>query len=236
DRARQAAGALDPLAALAGAAAARGQTARRRRAERPRPRLALDRPDPRGRHRRLARASVLAVARRGLRRRHGGELLQPAPARALRSAAGPDVVDVARQGRGPAAAQRDPGDARVPLAPLPPRSLLSEGGHDLLGIDQSAGMLRRAHAKFPAVPTEKLGLQELAREDAFDGVVCIDALELVFPEDWPRVLANVHRALRAGGPFYFTVELPEEDLPEVFRAAVEAGLPVVEGEYVKEGG
>lgn len=114
--------------------------------------------------------------------------------------------------------------------------LLSEGGHDLLGIDQSAGMLRRAHAKFPAVRTEKLGLQELAREDAFDGVVCIDALELVFPEDWPRVLANVHRALRAGGPFYFTVELPEEDLPEVFRAAVEAGLPVVEGEYVKEGG
>ena len=114
--------------------------------------------------------------------------------------------------------------------------LLSEGGHDLLGIDQSAGMLRRAHAKFPAVPTEKLGLQELAREDAFDGVVCIDALELVFPEDWPRVLANVHRALRAGGPFYFTVELPEEDLPEVFGAAVEAGLPVVEGEYVKEGG
>ena len=114
--------------------------------------------------------------------------------------------------------------------------LLLGEGRSLLGVDQSAGMLDRARLKFPAVPTEQLGLQELAYEEAFDGIICIDALELLPPEDWPRALANFHRALRAGGPLCVTVELPEEDLPEVYRAAVAAGLPVVEGEYVKGGG
>ena len=114
--------------------------------------------------------------------------------------------------------------------------LLLGEGRSLLGIDQSGEMLRRAQARFPGVPVEKLGLQGLAHADAFDGVVCIDALELLPPEDWPRVLANFHRALSAGGVLYFTVELPEDDLAEVFQAAVAAGLPVAEGEYVKEGG
>lgn len=96
-------------------------------------------------------------------------------------------------------------------------------------------MLSRARAKFPEVPIEKLGLQELSFRDAFDGITCVDAMENVFPEDWPRVLRNFHRALRPHGLLYVTVELPEDDLPAVFRAAVEAGLPVVEGEWVHEG-
>lgn len=78
--------------------------------------------------------------------------------------------------------------------------------------------------------------QELAYDSAFDGITCIVALENVFPEDWPGVLANLHRALRSEGLLYFTVELPEEDVAEVFQAAVATGLPVVPGEYVKEGG
>ncbi len=97
-------------------------------------------------------------------------------------------------------------------------------------------MLERARAKFPEVPVEKLGLQELAYEGTFDAIVCIDVLELLPPEDWSRVLTSFRRALVPGGLLYFTVELPEEDLPVVYRAAVEAGLPVVEGEYVKDGG
>jgi len=113
--------------------------------------------------------------------------------------------------------------------------LLLQTTHSLLGIDQSGGMVRRAQAKFPEVPTEKLGLQELSFQDTFDGIVCIDAIENVFPEDWPPVLQNFYRALQSRGFLYLTVEIPEDDLPTVFQTAVEAGLPVVEGEWVHEG-
>ena len=34
----------------------------------------------------------------------------------------------------------------------------------------------------------------------------IDAMENIAPEDWPDVLANLHRALRPGGHLYLTVE------------------------------
>jgi SAM-dependent methyltransferase len=115
-------------------------------------------------------------------------------------------------------------------------SLLLEAGCTVLGIDQSTEMLRRANEKFPQVPVEKLGVQELCSKSDFDGVICIDAVENVFPEDWPVVLSNFYRTLRPAGLLYLTIELPEEDLREVLEAAVKAGLPVVEGEYVKEGG
>jgi SAM-dependent methyltransferase len=114
--------------------------------------------------------------------------------------------------------------------------LLLGRARTVVGIDQSWGMLQRARAKFPAVPIRKLGLQELAEVDAFEGIACIDAMELVCAEDWPRVLANFHRALIPGGVLYLTVELPQPDLADVFRAAVDAGLPVIAGEYVKGGG
>lgn len=113
--------------------------------------------------------------------------------------------------------------------------LLLERGHSILGVDQSQGMLHQAQAKFPAIRVEKRGLQELDYEQAFDGIICIDAMENIFPEDWPIVLVNFQHALKPNGALYFTVEIPEEDISEVFQAAVEAGLPVVEGEYVKEG-
>src|SRR5262245_51781673 len=62
---------------------------------------------------------------------------------------------------------------------------LLEKGHSILGIDQSQGMLARAKAKFPGVQFEKVGLQEMAYQDAFDGAICMDAMENVCPEDWP---------------------------------------------------
>ena len=96
-------------------------------------------------------------------------------------------------------------------------------------------MLRRAQAKFPEVPTEKLGLQEVSFQDTFDGIICVDAMENVFPEDWPHVLQNFYRALKSHGLLYLTVEIPEDELPTVFQTAIEAGLPVVEGEWVHEG-
>jgi SAM-dependent methyltransferase len=110
-------------------------------------------------------------------------------------------------------------------------------GRWVVGTDQSAGMLARARAKHPEVPTEKVGLQELAFDGEFDAVMCVDAMENVFPEDWPLVLANLRRALRPGGHLYLTVELIDErELERVFAEAVASGLPVVRGEHTSRGG
>jgi SAM-dependent methyltransferase len=115
--------------------------------------------------------------------------------------------------------------------------MVLDGGRRVVGTDQSAGMLAQAAAKFPDVPLEKVGLQELAFDGEFDAVMCVDAMEQVFPEDWPLVLANLRRAVRPGGPLYLTVELAEEqELERMFAEATAAGLPVVRGEHTSPGG
>lgn len=62
-------------------------------------------------------------------------------------------------------------------------------------------------------------------------------MEFVFPEDWPLVLRNFHRALKPSGLFYFTVELANpEDVEAAFEMGQKIGLPVVHGEWAHEGG
>jgi SAM-dependent methyltransferase len=115
--------------------------------------------------------------------------------------------------------------------------LVLAAGRTVAGVDQSAGMLARARAKHPEVALQKIGLQELDFEGAFDAVMCIDAMEYVFPEDWPRVLANLHRAVRDAGLLYLTVEqIDRAEIDEVFAEARAAGLPVVHGENIRRGG
>ena len=116
---------------------------------------------------------------------------------------------------------------------------LLEQGHSILGIDQSQGMLARAKAKFPDVPFEKVGLQEMAYRELFDGAICMDALEHICPEDWAPVLSNFHRALKPNGYLYFTAETienaDEDEIKQAFEKAQRAGLPVVFGEVPEEG-
>jgi len=104
-------------------------------------------------------------------------------------------------------------------------------GRTVIGVDQSAGMLEVARSKDPTVPTACVALQDLSFVEAFDAVVCIDALENVGPEDWPRVMSALSSAVRAGGPLYVTVELAD---PAAVTLAYEqarlAGHPVVPGE------
>lgn len=110
-------------------------------------------------------------------------------------------------------------------------AMILDGGRQVIGCDQSAGMLAQAAAKHPDVETHKIGLQELAYESAFDAAICVDAMEDVFPEDWPGVLSNLRRALRPGGQLYLTVEMTDEDwLIKAFAAATARGLPVVANE------
>jgi SAM-dependent methyltransferase len=115
--------------------------------------------------------------------------------------------------------------------------MLLDAGRQPLGTDQSAGMLAQARAKYPQVATEKVGLQELRFAAEFDAAMCVDAMENVFPEDWPLVLANLRRALRPGGHLYLTIELIDaEELERVFTRVTTDGLPVVRGEHTSRGG
>jgi hypothetical protein len=82
-----------------------------------------------------------------------------------------------------------------------------------------------------------VGLQEMRYQEGFDGAVCIDALEMVCPEDWPLVLKNLYRAIKLKGYFYFTVEIAaEKDIENAFAEGQHLGLPVVYGEWAQEGG
>ena len=115
--------------------------------------------------------------------------------------------------------------------------LVLAAGRTVVGIDQSAGMLARARAKHPEVVLEKIGLQELEFDGSFDAAMCIDALEFVCPEDWPRVLARLHTAVRGSGLIYMTVErIDPAEITTAFAEASAAGLPVVRGESVRRGG
>jgi len=116
-------------------------------------------------------------------------------------------------------------------------SLILASGRQVVGLDLSRQMLARAQAKFPAVPVQQGSLQDMAYTDAFDGILCVDAMELVCPEDWLPVLRNCYRALRAGGYLYLTVEMvADEEVQAAYRAGQAMGLPVVMGEWAHEGG
>ena len=107
-------------------------------------------------------------------------------------------------------------------------------GRQVVGIDQSAGMLAQARAKGLASRLEHVGLQELAFVDEVDGSVTIDAMENIPPEDWPVVLTNLHRAVRPGGHLYLTVETQDDEtIDAVFAENRAKGLPAVRGEIVE---
>jgi SAM-dependent methyltransferase len=115
-------------------------------------------------------------------------------------------------------------------------SMVLASGRRLLGADHAGALLAAAAAKFPQVPTAKHDLQELPYQGEFDGVLCVDAMEFVPPEDWPPVLECFRRALRPGGWLYLTVELaPADRVRAANQAARRAGLPVVDGEVLWDG-
>ncbi len=110
---------------------------------------------------------------------------------------------------------------------------LLDAGHSVLGIDQSAGMLASARQHVPQASYQKMALQDMDFHEAFDGVICIDALEHVCPEDYSRILLLFSQALKPGGLLYFTMD--QEDpgvLSKAFQHAQSLGLPVVLGEVV----
>jgi SAM-dependent methyltransferase len=111
--------------------------------------------------------------------------------------------------------------------------MVLETGRSVLGADHTDAYLTRLREKFPAVSTAKHDLQDLPYEGEFDGLMCVDAMEFVPPEDWPVVLEGFRRALRPGGWLYLTVELVAEDeVRATNEEARRAGLSVVDGEVI----
>jgi SAM-dependent methyltransferase len=112
-------------------------------------------------------------------------------------------------------------------------SMVAAAGHRVVGADQSAAMLARARARGIAVALDMVRLQELPYTGEYDAVLTIDAMENVPPEDWPLVLANLHRAARPGGLYYLTVEeVAEPVIKEAFTTLTRCGLPAVLGEVI----
>jgi 2-polyprenyl-3-methyl-5-hydroxy-6-metoxy-1,4-benzoquinol methylase len=78
-------------------------------------------------------------------------------------------------------------------------------------------------------------LQELDFQAAFDGIICMDAMEHICPEDWQVILAHFKRALKPGGVLYVTVDAQKLDEDgKAYERAKAMGLPVVFGEVVDE--
>ena len=114
--------------------------------------------------------------------------------------------------------------------------MLAAAGVRVAGADQSAGMLAKARARGIAFSLERTSLQDLPYACQFDAVLTIDAMHHVPPEDWPGVLANLHRAARPGGLVYLTVqELHRHHLERAFESLSARGLPAVRGELVEGG-
>jgi hypothetical protein len=63
--------------------------------------------------------------------------------------------------------------------------------------------------------------------------MCIDAVEMLPPEDWPQVVERFRRALRPGGWLYMTVELvPETEIQAMNQATRESGVPAIDREVI----
>ena len=114
-------------------------------------------------------------------------------------------------------------------------AILGEG-RLVQGVDFSKGMLAEVARKFPEVVTEQVRLQDLRFDGHFDGVICVDALENVPPEDWPNVLGALSRAARRNALVYMTIELPDDDLEALYRSARSKQWPVEPGELAVEEG
>ena len=112
--------------------------------------------------------------------------------------------------------------------------LVTAAGRRVVGIDQSGGMLAIAEARGLAEAVQQVGLQELTFDQGFDAAMTIDAMENVPPEEWPLVLANLHRAVRTGCHLYMTVEeIDERSIDAAFVEAQARGWPAVRGEVVE---
>jgi len=122
----------------------------------------------------------------------------------------------------------------APCGTGPYFELVKASGREVVGVDGSTGMLGQARGRGLAIRLEHVALQDLAFEAEFDGSMTIDAMENIPPEEWPLVLANLHRAVRPGAHVYLTVEeIDQSEIDAAFRDSRAKGLPAIHGEVIE---
>ncbi len=111
--------------------------------------------------------------------------------------------------------------------------LLFDAGFSVVGVDQADALLALAREHFPGVDYRKGFLQDLDFHAEFDGVICMDAMEHIPPDDYPGILQDFGEALKLHGLLYYTAdrqEDPDFDVDYYYKKATAAGFPVVYGE------
>ena len=109
---------------------------------------------------------------------------------------------------------------------------LQDAGHNVIGVDQSEGMLAKAKEHFPEVRYIKMALHEMKFREMFDGVICMDAMEHICPEDYPGILHGFQVALKPGGVLYLRRigRGTRFRFEGILRVRKTSGLPIVFGE------
>jgi 2-polyprenyl-3-methyl-5-hydroxy-6-metoxy-1,4-benzoquinol methylase len=79
----------------------------------------------------------------------------------------------------------------------------------VIGMDQSEKVLRKAREHHPEAEYVRISMQELPFRDRFDGIICMDAMEYVGPEDYPVILSRFQQALKPMGVLYFSADREE---------------------------
>jgi 2-polyprenyl-3-methyl-5-hydroxy-6-metoxy-1,4-benzoquinol methylase len=115
--------------------------------------------------------------------------------------------------------------------------VLLNAGHSVVGTDFSETSLEHARKLYPMIRYVKIAHHELDFHNEFDGAICIDTLEHVFPEEWQVIMHRFREALKPGGLLYFTVpdaSTMNKFLERSYERAKAKGLPVVFGEAVDD--
>lgn len=103
-------------------------------------------------------------------------------------------------------------------------ALLAGAGYRVLGLDRSPAMLRWARRTAPGARFRVADLRRGPLPAADAAVSTFDTLNYLGPGELARLFRRVARALPAGGPFLFDVNVPAElrgdrDEVEVYAAA-----------------
>lgn len=116
----------------------------------------------------------------------------------------------------------------------PLTQVLSQAGHQVVGVDSSAAMLTRCRAALPSTPVVRGRLQECPFRDAsFDAAMMWGVLFHLTPEEQDVALRELSRVLRAGGQLLFTAG--DEDSGLNSRNSVMNGVEFYHYPYSRDG-
>lgn len=114
---------------------------------------------------------------------------------------------------------------------------LKEAGCRMVGLDRSFPLLKTQAKREGRAQFAQALIQGLPLRHSFDGILCMEGVNLLPPEDWPLAVSGFRRSLRPGGWLYINVEIiPVLTLKEMYEASRQRSEPIRFGEWVDEDG